>query len=71
MRDEEVFRGSWRIGKYDPFVGRSGKVAGNRLADEVEFAINKEPRCACVLLLDVSGSMSGERVAALNAGLHL
>jgi uncharacterized protein YegL len=35
----------------------------------VEFATNPEPRCACVLLLDVSGSMSGAPVAALNEGL--
>lgn len=35
----------------------------------VEFADNPEPRCACVLLLDTSGSMSGESIAALNAGL--
>lgn len=35
----------------------------------VEFADNPEPRCACVLLLDVSGSMGGRPIAALNAGL--
>lgn len=35
----------------------------------VEFATNPEPRCACVLLLDVSGSMSGSPISALNAGL--
>jgi uncharacterized protein YegL len=35
----------------------------------VEFATNPEPRCACVLLLDVSGSMSGRPVAALNEGM--
>jgi len=36
----------------------------------VEFATNPEPRCACVLLLDVSGSMSGRPVDALNEGLR-
>jgi uncharacterized protein YegL len=36
----------------------------------VEFATNPEPRCACVLLLDVSGSMSGRPIAALNDGLR-
>ena len=36
----------------------------------VEFASNPEPRCACVLLLDVSGSMHGSKVAALNEGLR-
>lgn len=34
------------------------------------FADNPEPRCPCVLLLDVSGSMRGEPVAQLNAGLQ-
>ena len=34
-----------------------------------DFASNPEPRCPCVLLLDVSGSMNGRPVAELNAGL--
>ena len=33
------------------------------------FADNPEPRCPCVLLLDVSGSMSGAAISELNAGL--
>jgi len=37
--------------------------------DLVEFADNPEPRCACVLLLDNSGSMQGDPIAALNAGM--
>jgi uncharacterized protein YegL len=36
----------------------------------VEFADNPEPRCACVLLLDVSGSMAGAKIAQLNEGLQ-
>lgn len=36
----------------------------------VEFADNPEPRCPCVLLLDTSGSMSGNRIEQLNAGLQ-
>lgn len=36
----------------------------------VEFASNPEPRCPCVLLLDTSGSMSGAKIAQLNAGLQ-
>jgi uncharacterized protein YegL len=36
---------------------------------DVDFAANPEPRCACVLLLDTSGSMSGAKIAELNAGL--
>jgi uncharacterized protein YegL len=39
------------------------------LETSVEFAENPEPRCACVLLLDTSGSMGGAPVAALNEGL--
>jgi hypothetical protein len=33
------------------------------------FADNPEPRCPCLLLLDVSGSMRGQPIAELNAGL--
>jgi len=35
----------------------------------LEFAENPEPRCACLLLLDTSGSMRGAKIAQLNAGL--
>jgi len=35
----------------------------------VEFADNPDPRCPCVLLLDVSSSMAGEPIQALNEGL--
>jgi uncharacterized protein YegL len=34
-----------------------------------EFTENPEPRCACLLLLDTSGSMGGEPIRELNAGL--
>src|SRR5688572_27354379 len=37
----------------------------------VEFADNPEPRCPCVLLLDTSGSMSGDKIRELNAGLRV
>lgn len=33
------------------------------------FADNPEPRCPCMLLLDVSGSMGGQPIQELNAGL--
>jgi len=36
----------------------------------LEFADNPDPRCACVLLLDNSGSMIGDPIDALNAGLR-
>jgi uncharacterized protein YegL len=35
----------------------------------LEFAENPEPRCACLLLIDTSGSMRGTKIAQLNAGL--
>jgi uncharacterized protein YegL len=35
----------------------------------VSFAENPEPRCPCVLLLDISGSMAGAPIRALNEGL--
>jgi len=44
------------------------------MSDQIEFgtndfATNPEPRCPCVLLLDVSGSMAGQAIAELNNGL--
>jgi uncharacterized protein YegL len=35
----------------------------------MEFADNPEPRCACLLLLDTSESMKGDKIRELNAGL--
>jgi uncharacterized protein YegL len=37
--------------------------------DSVTFADNPEPRCACLLLLDTSGSMAGDAIRQLNEGL--
>jgi uncharacterized protein YegL len=37
---------------------------------DFEFADNPEQRCPCVLVLDVSGSMRGPRIAQLNEGLR-
>ena len=34
-----------------------------------DFAINQEPRCPVVLLLDNSGSMSGQPIQQLNQGV--
>ena len=36
-----------------------------------EFADNPEPRCPCILLLDVSGSMQGSPITELNLGLSV
>lgn len=35
-----------------------------------DFADNPEPRCPCLLLLDVSGSMRGQPIVELNGGLR-
>jgi uncharacterized protein YegL len=42
---------------------------GRPLEEQVEVASNPEPRCPCVLLLDTSSSMKGERLEALSKGL--
>jgi uncharacterized protein YegL len=36
-----------------------------------DFAVNPEPRLPCILLLDVSESMTGRPIAELNEGLQL
>jgi len=41
------------------------------LEEAVDFADNPEPRCPCILLLDVSGSMGGAPINALNDGLRI
>jgi uncharacterized protein YegL len=38
--------------------------------DTNDFASNPEPRCPCVLLLDVSSSMAGAPIGELNRGLQ-
>ncbi len=38
--------------------------------DAAEFAENPEPRCPCLLLLDTSGSMSGQPISQLNLGIQ-
>lgn len=38
--------------------------------DAGEFADNPEQRCPCILLLDTSGSMMGEKMDQLNAGVR-
>ncbi len=39
--------------------------------DGAEFVDNPEPRCPCLLLLDVSGSMRGQPIRELNDGLSV
>ena len=43
----------------------------NHYFEQIEFdTSNPEPRCPCVLLVDVSGSMQGQPIQQLNAGLQ-
>ncbi len=39
------------------------------IPDEIQFAENPEPRCPCVLLIDVSNSMHGNKMEQLNNGI--
>ena len=39
------------------------------IPDEIQFAENPEPRCPCVLVVDVSGSMYGAPIDELNKGI--
>lgn len=50
-----------------PYTEPSGSAQPFGFADE--FVENAEPRCPCVLLLDTSGSMHGDPIDQLNAGL--
>ncbi len=43
----------------------------SKLEDRIEIANPQQPHCATVLLLDSSGSMSGQKIAALNEGLRV
>ena len=43
----------------------------SRLEDQIEIGNPTQPHCATVLLLDVSGSMDGEKIAQLNHGLQV
>ena len=40
------------------------------LEDTMGFADNPEPRCPCILVLDVSGSMRGPRMDTLNQSIQ-
>jgi uncharacterized protein YegL len=45
-------------------------MSGAYAFEDVEFVENPEPRCPCVLLLDTSSSMRGEKISHLNDGLR-
>jgi uncharacterized protein YegL len=42
----------------------------SKLEESIEIGNPTQPHCATVLLLDVSGSMSGEKISALNEGIR-
>ena len=39
------------------------------IPDQIQFAENPEPRCPCVLVVDVSSSMEGNKIEQLNEGI--
>src|SRR5881397_57190 len=43
----------------------------SELEERIEIANPQQPHCATVLVLDTSGSMNGEKIAALNEGLKI
>lgn len=48
----------------------SGSFEQIPFGGNVDLVDNPEPRCPCLLLVDVSGSMSGRPIAELNEGLR-
>ena len=46
-------------------------VSLERLEDRIEIANPQHPHCATVLVVDTSGSMSGDKIRQLNEGLRL
>ena len=55
--------------KFSEFQPLGENVSEQISFETNDFASNPEPRCPCILLLDVSGSMSGQAISELNAGL--
>ncbi len=45
-------------------------MQNNNLMDNVQFAENPEPRCPVALIVDISGSMQGRRIQAVNGALE-
>ena len=44
-------------------------MAAELVPYEIQFAENPEPRCPCVLVVDVSSSMEGDKIEQLNNGI--
>ena len=44
-------------------------MATELIPDQIQFAENPEPRCPCVLVVDVSSSMEGDKIEQLNKGI--
>lgn len=54
---------------YDSGVEQTPYLESNPF-EAARYADNPDPRCPCVLVLDRSGSMAGQPIAELNAGLQ-
>ena len=48
----------------------TGEARYPELEGMVEFAENPEPRCPCIILVDQSTSMKGDRIASVNKGIR-
>ena len=45
-------------------------MQNTNLMDSIQFAENPEPRCPVALIVDISGSMQGQRIQAVNGALQ-
>lgn len=54
-----------------PVTQRKGTTMSYNRLEEIEFEDNPEPRCAVMLLLDTSTSMTGGPIKQLNIGLQM
>ena len=45
-------------------------MQNTNLMDNIQFAENPEPRCPVALIVDISGSMQGQRIQAVNGALQ-
>lgn len=45
-------------------------MQNNSLMEDIQFAENPEPRCPVALIVDISGSMQGRRIQAVNGALE-
>jgi len=70
IEDGEVLIANFDTASNELNIFGQSQVDDN-LFGAAEFADNPEPRCPCILLLDVSGSMQGDKINELNSGLRI